>query len=221
MFEKRIEDQVKAVCAALVLCVAPLSIPAHAEAKFSSQAFVEFFIDGDGECPGAGCPMRIVTPQDCASGDECLQQIGLIKRSARQGCLSGSAPCAKTRSTAPTGFDLLITFPAGSADISLDIRATLDELAQALKNSKLVEKQFLIAGHSDAKGDDALNVSLSIARAEAIRAYLLTRGIEPHRLFSRGFGESLPVADDPNSPVNRRVEIREISVKAAVPTPRQ
>jgi outer membrane protein OmpA-like peptidoglycan-associated protein len=69
---------------------------------------------------------------------------------------------------------------------------------------------ILIGGHTDHIGDDASNLRLSQARADAVRAYLLEQGIAPGRLQTKGFGESKPVAPnttDEGRKLNRRVEV--------------
>jgi outer membrane protein OmpA-like peptidoglycan-associated protein len=78
--------------------------------------------------------------------------------------------------------------------------------------------RFMVAGHTDARGSDAINVPLSCARAQAVRAYLEQRGIEPERLRAEGFGARLPLAGrQPLDGANRRVEIRRLASQKATP----
>jgi len=66
-----------------------------------------------------------------------------------------------------------------------------------------------ITGHTDSSGDERLNVRLSLARAEAIAAYLVQQGIAPERLIAAGAGSSSPVADNTTRygrGLNRRIE---------------
>jgi hypothetical protein len=61
------------------------------------------------------------------------------------------------------------------------------------------------------QGKDAANMTLSQKRSEAVRAYLIKQGVEPERLEARGFGETVPVADNKTAngrAENRRVEFR-------------
>ena len=72
------------------------------------------------------------------------------------------------------------------------------------------EARLSITGHSDSSGDEALNRALSLARAEAVAAWLARRGIDEHRMLVAGAGSSSPVA--PNATrygrsLNRRIEI--------------
>lgn len=67
-----------------------------------------------------------------------------------------------------------------------------------------------VAGHTDSRGSDEYNVKLSQRRAEAVRNYLISKGIDSGRLSARGYGESQPVADnatDEGRFQNRRVEL--------------
>lgn len=69
-----------------------------------------------------------------------------------------------------------------------------------------------VAGHTDSRGSDKYNMSLSQRRAEAVRNYLISKGIAADRLTAKGYGESQPVADnatDEGRFKNRRVELIE------------
>lgn len=65
-----------------------------------------------------------------------------------------------------------------------------------------------IAGHTDNKGDEAVNMTLSIRRAEAVAAYLIKQGVAYHRIKAVGYGEFKPIADnatEEGKQKNRRV----------------
>lgn len=85
----------------------------------------------------------------------------------------------------------------------------LHVLADALRDPSLHGYRFLLAGHTDARGSDAYNQSLSERRALAVKDYLIVAAhIAPEKLKTVGFGESrLLLPNDPDSPRNRRVEI--------------
>ena len=57
----------------------------------------------------------------------------------------------------------------------------------------------LIASHTDSKGDDAYNVRLSQKRAESVVQYLIKKGIEIERLQAKGYGETIPIAENTNA----------------------
>lgn len=84
----------------------------------------------------------------------------------------------------------------------------LDEVAKVIQENPHVQK-ISIEGHASDEGDENYNLSLSKARAEAVRLYLVNKGVAADRLSSTGFGESKPLAanDTPdNREKNRRVE---------------
>jgi OOP family OmpA-OmpF porin len=84
----------------------------------------------------------------------------------------------------------------------------LDEVAKVIQENPHVQ-QVSVEGHASAEGDDNYNLSLSKARAEAVRLYLVSKGVAADRLTSTGFGETKPLADNDtevNREKNRRVE---------------
>lgn len=84
----------------------------------------------------------------------------------------------------------------------------LNEVGEALMTSK--ERSITIEGHTDSRGTDAANVSLSQRRADAVRSYLVSRGYEPDRIRARGMGRAQPIASNDSAEGranNRRVEI--------------
>ena len=105
--------------------------------------------------------------------------------------------------------DVQIFFAFDSAEILPEARPSLDELGKALSDPKLGDAAFLIAGHTDAKGSDDYNLTLSQRRAKSVRAFLVeTYGVDGGRLAVIGFGEEqLKNADDPLADENRRVQI--------------
>ena len=71
------------------------------------------------------------------------------------------------------------------------------------------ELKFEIGGHTDADGDAAYNLKLSQQRADAVKAQLISMGIDASKLTSKGYGKTKPIADnstDEGKANNRRVE---------------
>ncbi len=71
-----------------------------------------------------------------------------------------------------------------------------------------------IGGHTDATGARATNLRLSLGRAMAVRAYLVSKGVSPDRLVAKGYGPDKPVSDNrtvEGRAQNRRVELNLIS----------
>jgi outer membrane protein OmpA-like peptidoglycan-associated protein len=107
-----------------------------------------------------------------------------------------------------------VTFDFDKSTIRDDARPTLDRLAQLIGAGG--EGSISIEGHTDSRGDDAYNQRLSLARAEAVKAYLVEKGVAAGRLRTVGLGETRPVAPNANADgsdneagrqQNRRVEV--------------
>jgi outer membrane protein OmpA-like peptidoglycan-associated protein len=116
--------------------------------------------------------------------------------------------------TAPPGVaavSLTVNFATGSARLTPDASAVLDNLGGALGSPDLAAFRFRLEGHTDTVGSRGLNQSLSEARAHAVRNYLIQRhGIAPSRLEAVGLGEQQPLVPTPDEtaePRNRRVQI--------------
>lgn len=87
-------------------------------------------------------------------------------------------------------------------------KAKLDKLAQDLKSINL---EIIVAvGHTDSIGSDAYNIELGNRRANAVKAYLISKGVDPLRVYTDSKGERQPIADNRTAAgraKNRRVEI--------------
>ena len=101
-----------------------------------------------------------------------------------------------------------VYFGTESAQLSARAQGKLDETAQLLARHPDVTVE--IAGHADSRGPEAYNQALSERRAEAVRRYLESKGVDPARMTARGYGESRPVASNETllgQSDNRRVEL--------------
>jgi len=101
-----------------------------------------------------------------------------------------------------------VYFDTGKATIQDRSNALLDEVAQILKDNPQVTK-VVVEGHTDSVGKAAANRKLSAARAEAVKAYLVGKGVDAGRLDTKGFGPDRPVASNKTKDgreKNRRVE---------------
>ena len=94
-------------------------------------------------------------------------------------------------------------------------KAKLDDLVGKIKDINL--EVIIAVGHTDSVGSDAYNQKLSVRRSEAVKAYLVSKGIEKNRVYTEGKGEKQPVADNKTSEgraKNRRVEIEVVGTRA-------
>ncbi len=94
-------------------------------------------------------------------------------------------------------------------------KAKLDDLVS--KTAGLNLEVIIAVGHTDSVGSDAYNQKLSVRRAEAVKAYLVGKGIEKNRVYTEGKGEKQPVADNKTAEgraKNRRVEIEVVGTRS-------
>ena len=94
-------------------------------------------------------------------------------------------------------------------------KAKLGDLASKVKDINL--EVIIAVGHTDSVGSDAYNQKLSVRRSEAVKAYLVSKGIEKNRVYTEGKGEKQPVADNKTKEgraKNRRVEIEVVGTRA-------
>jgi outer membrane protein OmpA-like peptidoglycan-associated protein len=104
-----------------------------------------------------------------------------------------------------------VNFETNSAKLTSDSHSVLDRVAESLNASPDVKVE--VAGHTDSVGSDSHNMSLSKARAESVRDYLVKKGVDSSRLVARGYGETKPIADNGTAAgraKNRRVELTRI-----------
>lgn len=93
-------------------------------------------------------------------------------------------------------------------------KAKLDDLVDKIKGIKL--EVIIAVGHTDSIGTVAYNQKLSVRRAEAVKAYLESKGIEKNRIYTEGKGKSQPIASNATAAgraKNRRVEIEVVGTR--------
>jgi OmpA-OmpF porin, OOP family len=115
-------------------------------------------------------------------------------------------------------------FDFNKADLKSEGKAKLDDLTSKLKGINL--EVIIAIGHADRFGTDKYNNALSLKRAEAVKSYLVGKGIEPNRIYTEGKGKKQPVTKPdqckgPKSPKvvaclqpDRRVEIEVVGTRA-------
>ncbi|MGO8971113.1 MAG: OmpA family protein [Myxococcaceae bacterium] len=105
-----------------------------------------------------------------------------------------------------------IEFQTGSATLHPDAAPLLDAIAAQLASAP--ELQVEVEGHTDARGDAAANQRLSQLRAQAVKAYLVGKGIAPDRIRTLGSGSSRPLVRSRTpeaNQLNRRIEFRVVA----------
>jgi OOP family OmpA-OmpF porin len=103
----------------------------------------------------------------------------------------------------------IIEFESGQATLTDSGRAILDQMSVALL--RLKDKKVEVIGHTDNAGSRAGNLSLSQARAEAVKQYVAGRGVKPELIAVSGEGPDRPVADNRSAEGrarNRRIEFK-------------
>jgi OOP family OmpA-OmpF porin len=124
-----------------------------------------------------------------------------------------TAPAAAAASKVTFAADAFFDFD--KTVLKAEGKSKLDDLASKVKDINL--EVIIAVGHTDSVGADAYNQKLSIARSEAVKAYLVSKGIDKSRVYTEGKGEKQPVADNKTAEgrsKNRRVEIELVGTRA-------
>jgi len=104
-------------------------------------------------------------------------------------------------------FSSAVLFGFDQSDISTDAKTSLDKLVKVLNTYP--DTNIEVQGHTDSKGSEAYNQTLSEKRAGAVSAYLIAKEINAERITTKGFGETMPEYDNETEEgraQNRRVE---------------
>jgi len=107
-----------------------------------------------------------------------------------------------------------VLFDFDKAVIKPEGKSKLDDISNKVRGINL--EVVIAIGHADSIGSDAYNQRLSVRRSESVKAYLVSKGIEPNRVYTEGKGEKQPVADNKTRDgraKNRRVEIEVIGTR--------
>lgn len=151
-------------------------------------------VDGDDKCP----TVYAKTPDGCPAA-----------------AAVEPAPLAPAAAPTPAPAPKLVLrdvyFDFDKAVLRPQAHEKLDEMAASLK--AWGDGKVEVAGHTDSRGARAYNMKLSLRRAQAVRAYLIGKGIPADRLVAKGYGETRPVADNKTKngrSQNRRVELQPI-----------
>jgi len=105
-------------------------------------------------------------------------------------------------------------FDFNKATLKPEGKAKLDDLVSKMGGIAL--EVIIAVGHTDSVGSDAYNQKLSVKRSEAVKAYLVGKGVEKNRVYTEGKGKKQPVADNKTAEgraKNRRVEIEVVGTR--------
>lgn len=148
----------------------------------------------------------------------------LVAAAPAPAAAAAAAPAAAAPAAKPAPAPAVATKVTYAADAFFDFdksvlkpegKAKLDDLASKVKDINL--EVIIAVGHTDSVGSDAYNQKLSVRRSEAVKAYLVSKGIEKNRVYTEGKGEKQPVADNKTKEgraKNRRVEIEVVGTRA-------
>jgi OmpA-OmpF porin, OOP family len=105
-------------------------------------------------------------------------------------------------------------FDFDKSDLKPEAKAKMDDLVSKTQGVNL--EVIIAVGHTDSVGTGAYNQKLSVARADAVKNYLVSKGIEKNRVYTEGKGSAQPVADNKTAEgraKNRRVEIEVVGTR--------
>ena len=131
-----------------------------------------------------------------------------------------AAPPAPAPAPAPVSVSSKVTYAADTffdfnkSVIKPEAKAKLDDLVDKIKAINL--EVIIAVGHTDAVGSDVYNQKLSMRRSNAVKAYLISKGVDKTRIYTEGKGEKQPVADNGTKEgraKNRRVEIEVVGAR--------
>jgi len=131
-----------------------------------------------------------------------------------------AAPAAAAPAPAPAPAATKVTYAADAffdfdkAVLKPEGKAKLDDLASKVGGINL--EVVIAVGHTDSTGAAKYNQALSVRRAEAVKAYLVSKGIESNRIYTEGKGLTQPVADNATREgraKNRRVEVEVVGTR--------
>ncbi|MHB1052786.1 MAG: OmpA family protein [Thiobacillus sp.] len=154
-------------------------------------------VDGDDKCPDVyaktadGCPLPVAKPAEAKPDYSAAP----------------ATPEAIPRRLVLEG----VNFNFDKSALRPEDIAIIDQNAADLKEWGDIDVE--VSGHTDSRGSDKYNMGLSLRRADAVRDYLITKGISADRLTAKGYGESQPLESndtDEGRFKNRRVELNQI-----------
>lgn len=162
-----------------------------------------------------GCDGAIVAPKAAPASAPLAPAPAPVAEPAKPAAAPAPAPAPAPVAAAKVTYAADAFFDFDKAVLKPEGKAKLDDLVGKVKDINL--EVIIAVGHTDAVGADAYNQGLSVKRSEAVKAYLVSKGIEKNRVYTEGKGEKQPVADNKTKDgraKNRRVEIEVVGTRA-------
>ncbi len=168
-------------------------------------------IDSDDKCPDTragvkvddkGCPLDTDGDGVIDTDDKCPAVMGDANNN---GCPVVKPDVAKRLQFAARG----INFETGNATIKPASYPMLDEIVSII--NEYADYDLKMGGHTDNVGNDANNLKLSQSRVDAVKTYLVSKGVSESRITATGYGATMPIADNKTAKgkeQNRRVELQ-------------
>src|SRR5262245_43622026 len=177
--------------------------------------------DGDGVCDGLdkcpnttkGCAVDATGCQKDSDGDGVCDGIDRCPGTPK-GEKVDAVGCSETVVEEGKAEVILkgVTFATNKADLTAESTAILDQVAASLVANPEVNVE--LGGHTDSTGTKAWNDKLSQMRAESAMKYLESKGVAASRMTARGYGSSVPIADNKTAEgrqQNRRTEVKRVN----------
>ena len=160
----------------------------------------------------AGCDGAIVPPKAVVAPAPATAPAPVVAPAPAPKAAPAPAPAPAAATKVTYAADAFFDFD--KSVLKAEGKAKLDDLVGKVKGINL--EVIIAVGHTDAVGTDAYNQKLSVKRSDAVKAYLVSKGIEKNRVYTEGKGEKQPVADNKTAAgrsKNRRVEIEVVGTR--------
>ena len=164
--------------------------------------------------PAAAAPAATVAPVTAAPAPAPAPAPAAAAPAPAAAAPAAPAPAASAAAATKVTYAADAFFASNNAVLKAAGKAKLDDLVSKVKGINL--EVIVAVGHTDSAGKDASNQALSVRRAEAVKAYLVSKGIEKNRVYTEGKGSKQPVADNKTKEgraKNNRVEIEVVGTQ--------